>query len=186
MISVGIVTFGFANKRECKKLSQRIKTVTRQLQSYTHPVEFKRIEAADYNPNNTKEKEDWKQLINKQDGFIFLFPKHSENIKDDLTHSLQICSPYLKNKPLLLLYFGVENKFGNNIDIVDLARSFEMQVLYKSVDLPYLDKTRASAFDLFQQIESETLSEIEKLLYWSMGMKYTRTLLRQQDSGSSS
>lgn len=61
-----------------------------------------------------------------------------------------------------------------------------MQVLYKSVDLPYLDKTRASAFDLFQQIESETLSEIEKLLYWSMGMKYTRTLLRQQDSGSSS
>lgn len=186
MLSIGVVSFGYLNKREAKKLAQRIKTVTRQLQSYTHPVTFTRIEAADFNLNKPKETQDWIQLISNQDGFIFLVPNNTENLKDDLAHSLHVCSAHLKNKPLLLVYFGVENKFGDNLNIIELTRSFEMAVQYKTVTLPYLDHTRASAFDLFQQTEAETRSEIEKLLFWAMGMKYTRNLLQHQDKGATS
>lgn len=185
MITIGIVSFGFENKRECKKIAQRIKTVTRQLQSYTHPVIFNRIEAADFNLNKNDEKEDWIKAISKHDGFVFLIPKHSEGIIDDLFYALGMCSSELANKPLLVIYYGVEDKYGQRVDIIEMARSFEMPVLYNSVILPYLDHKRATAFELFQQTEDKTASEIEKLLYWTMGMKYTRTMLRQEDNGAS-
>lgn len=167
-------------------MAQRIKTVTRQLQSYTHPVTFKRIEAADYTLTNQQEKDEWMQAINHQDGFIFLIPHHSAEIKDEVAHSLEVCSHYLKNKPLLIIYYGVVDKFGDHIDTVELARSYDMPVIYNSVTLPYFDRTRAGDFNLFQKTDSNLLNEIEKLLYWAMGMKYTRQLISQQEKGATS
>lgn len=179
MITIGLVSFGYHDKKECKRIAQRIKTVTRRFQSSTHPVVFNRLEAAQYNLNDVADRLKWSEEIQKQDGFVFLIPKDTETIKEEITAALNEVSPQLGNKTALLVYYGIQNKFGNNLNAVELIRSHHMAVLYDSVDLPYLDSMRASAFDKFKATETETLEQLEKLLYWTMGMKYTRNLYKQ-------
>lgn len=179
MNAIGLVSFGYHNKKECKKIAQRIRTISRRFQSSNHPVDFTLIEAAQYNLQNDKDRKKWSKIMHEQDGYVFIIPKDTESITDDITAALKEVSEEVKNKTLLLVYYGIENRFGENLDAVELARSLDMVVLYETVDLPYMDSSRATAFDKFESTEKETLKNIEKLLYWTMGMKYTRSLIRQ-------
>lgn len=179
MINIGLVSFGYHDKKECKRIAQRIQTVTRRFQSSTHPVTFTRIEASNYQLNDSSDRLKWSEKIAEQDGYVFLIPKDTETIKNDITEALEKVSSQLENKTALLVYYGIENKFGDNLDAVELVRSHHMAVLYDTVNLPYLEHMRASAFDKFEAIETETHNQLEKLLYWTMGMKYTRNLYSQ-------
>ncbi|GAB2485086.1 hypothetical protein GCM10008929_07280 [Alkalibacterium psychrotolerans] len=179
MINIGLVSFGYHDKKECKRIAQRIQTVTRRFQSSTHPVKFTRIEASNYQLKDTSDRLKWSEKIAEQDGYVFLIPKDTETIKNDIIEALERVSSQLENKTALLVYYGIENKFGDNLDAVELIRSQHMALLYDTVNLPYLEHMRASAFDKFEAIETETHHQLEKLLYWTMGMRYARNLYSQ-------
>lgn len=186
MLSLGIVSCGYPDKKEYKKLAQRIKTVTRRIDTVTHTVSYNIIEATDYALNTKCEKEDWEQIISQQDGFIFLIPEPNKNSETILTQSLDVCSHHLANKPALIIVYGVKHNSLSYKKSVEHIRSFEMPVLFNSVVIPYLDPTKASAFDLFLKIETDILSEVKKLINWTIGMKYTRDLIQHQGNGASS
>lgn len=179
MINIGLVSFGFDDKKECKRISQRLKTVTRRFQSPTHPIEFTHIEAAKCNLSADNQCDKWAGQMKAQDGYVFLFSKNTEKSKDNIENALRKAAEQIKNKTALLVYYGIENKFGDNLDAVSLLRSLDMVVLYETVDLPYMDFGRASEVEKYEVLEKETLAHLEKLLYWTMGMKYTRNLYRQ-------
>lgn len=179
MIKIGLVSFGFEDKKECKRISQRIKGVTRRFQSPTHPIEFTHIEAAKCNLSADNQCEKWAKQMKGQDGYVFLFSKNTEKTIDKIENALRQAAEQIKNKTALLVFYGIENKFGENLDAVSLLRSLDMVVLYETVDLPYLEASRASEVKKYDVLEKETLSHLEKLLYWTMGMKYTRNLYRQ-------
>lgn len=182
MINIGLVSFGFDDKKECKRMSKRLKRVTRRFQSPTHPIEFTHIEAANCNVKTDSQCDKWSSKMQEQDGYVFLLSKDTEKSKDDIENALNIVAEQVKNKTALIVYYGIDNKFGENLEAVNLLRSLDMVVLYETVTLPNMEGGRTSEVEKFDVIEKETRSRMVKLLYWTMGMKYTRSLYAQTRS----
>lgn len=178
MLNIGVVTFDYKkNQKESKRVGQRMITIGKQQQQYTRPLHMERLDASKYINKDNHVSDVWLDKMRAFDGLIFVIPKDSRDIDNQLEASIKEASAELQYKTFLLVEYGHEEDRVIGVDVKDLARSVEMQVIYKTVEIPMEGASFFPGYKTVEDMEKATTEEIKKLFYFTMGSKYTRSLL---------